>query len=344
MRAMLHPSAPPEPLAALAELLRIPRHVAITTHHNPDGDAIGSALALARVLKGAGHTVQVVLPNAAPGNLRWMPGYGEVLDHSAAAAVGEAAIAAADVLFCLDFNRADRVYGLETALRNAPVKVLIDHHRGPEGIFQIAFSDISASSTCQMVCDVITGLGLEKLVDAEVANCLYAGIMTDSGSFRFPSTTPHTHRVAAFLLERGARPDRVHEAIMEDNTLERLRLTGYALHERLQLLEHGAATLISLSKEDLERFHFVPGDTEGLVNYGLTVRGVRIAAFLVERKDGIKISLRSKGNLPVNELVAAHFEGGGHANAAGGRSAGPLHEAEAKLIKELPGFLAKYPA
>lgn len=341
---MLHPSAPPEPLAALAELLRIPRHVAITTHHNPDGDAIGSALALARVLKGAGHTVQVVLPNAAPGNLRWMPGYGEVLDHSAAAAVGEAAIAAADVLFCLDFNRADRVYGLETALRNAPVKVLIDHHRGPEGIFQIAFSDISASSTCQMVCDVITGLGLEKLVDAEVANCLYAGIMTDSGSFRFPSTTPHTHRVAAFLLERGARPDRVHEAIMEDNTLERLRLTGYALHERLQLLEHGAATLISLSKEDLERFHFVPGDTEGLVNYGLTVRGVRIAAFLVERKDGIKISLRSKGNLPVNELVAAHFEGGGHANAAGGRSAGPLHEAEAKLIKELPGFLAKYPA
>lgn len=341
---MLHPSAPPETLAALSELLRIPCRVAITTHHNPDGDAIGSSLALARMLGKVGHTVHVVLPNPAPGNLRWMPGYAEALDHSTAPTACEESIATADVLFCLDFNRADRVYGLETALRNAPVKVLIDHHRGPEGIFQIIFSDISASSTCQMVCDVITGLGLEELVDAEVANSLYAGIMTDSGSFRFSSTGPHTHRVAAFLLERGARPDRVHEAIMEDNTLDRLRLTGYALHERLQLLENGAATLISLSKEDLERFRFVPGDTEGLVNYGLTVRGVRIAAFLVERKDGIKISLRSKGNLPVNELVAEHFEGGGHGNAAGGRSADTLQETEAKLIKELPGFLAKYPA
>lgn len=341
---MLHPSAPPEQLAALAVLLRIPRRLAIVTHHNPDGDAMGSSLALARVLKAAGHTAHVVLPNAAPGNLRWMPGYADALNHMDTPDAAEAAIAGADVLFCLDFNRADRVYGLEMALRSAPLKVLIDHHRGPEDIFQVVYSDIGASSTCQMVCDVIHGLGMESLVDGQVANCLYAGIMTDSGSFRFSSTSPHTHRVAAFLLERGARPERVHEAILEDNSIDRLRLTGYALHDRLQVLEHGAATLISLSKEDLERFHFVPGDTEGLVNYGLTVRGVRLAAFLVERKDGIKISLRSKGNLPVNELVSAHFEGGGHANAAGGRSGASLHETVATLIKQLPDFLEKHPA
>lgn len=339
---MSHSALPADQVAALAKLLAAPRRISITTHHNPDGDAIGSALALARVLKAAGHRTQVALPNPAPGNLRWMEGYGEAINHIDHKETAEEAVRGAEVLFCLDFNRADRVQGLEAALRAAPVKVLIDHHRDPDTIFDVVFSDITASSTCQLVYDVAEALGMDGRIDAAAASCLYAGIMTDSGSFRFPSTTPRTHRVAAHLLERGARPQAVYEAIMEDNTIDRLRLTGLALHERLQLLAGGEATLITLSKHDLERFNFVPGDTEGLVNYGLTVRGVRLAAFLVERPDGIKISLRSKGDLPVNEFLAAHFQGGGHANAAGGRSTDGMEATVAKLVAELPAFLGKH--
>lgn len=337
-------SLPSVSVGALSKLLGTSRHAVITTHHNPDGDAIGSSLAWARVLKALGHTVQVVLPNPAPGNLRWMPGYAEAIDHVSAGERAERMVREAEVLFCLDFNRADRVYGLETALRQAPLKVLIDHHRDPDTIYDVVFSDITASSTSQLVHDVIMALGHGELIDAGAASCLYAGIMTDSGSFRFGSTTPHTHRVAAHLLEKGASPDAVYAAIMEDNSIDRLRLTGMALYERLQVLERGKATLIALSKEDLERFHFVPGDTEGLVNYGLTVRGVRLAAFLVERADGIKISLRSKGKLPVHEFLAEHFQGGGHTNAAGGRSDASLQDTADKLIAELPAFLAKHPA
>lgn len=301
-------------------------------------------MGLARVLRAAGHDVQVVLPNPAPANLRWMPGYDEVMDHVGQAEAAERAVRGAEVLFCLDFNRADRVYNLESAVRDAPVKVLIDHHRDPDTLYDVVFSDIAASSTCQLVFDVIEALGHGGLIDADAATCLYTGIMTDSGSFRFSVTSPHTHRVTAQLLELGARPDAIYGAIMEDNSIDRLRLTGFALYEKLQVLDAGRATLIALSKADLERFHFVPGDTEGLVNFGLSVRGVRVAAFVVERADGIKISLRSKGKLPVNEFLARHFQGGGHANAAGGRSSATLQATVDTLIAELPAFIAGHPA
>jgi phosphoesterase RecJ-like protein len=340
---MPFPSAPPESVAALAQLLSSPQRVAITTHFNPDGDAMGSSLGLARVLRAMGHGVQVVLPNEAPGNLRWMPGCAEALAHDKSREACEEAIRRAQLLFCLDFNRLDRVQTLEEAVKAAPCKVLIDHHRDPADVFNLAFSDITASSTCQMVHDVVNALGMAGLIDKEAANCLYAGMMTDSGSFRFSSTSPHTLRVAADLLERGAVPDAIHAAIMEDNTLDRLRLTGFALCERLQLVADGRAAVIALSKADHERFHYVPGDTEGLVNYGLGIRGVRLSAFLAERNDIVKLSLRSKGALPVNEFLAAHFEGGGHANAAGGRARESLEAATARLLRELPAFLAQYP-
>ena len=341
---MLYPSAPSTAVAALAPLLATPQRIAITTHFNPDGDAMGSSLGLAHVLKAMGHTVQVVLPNPAPGNLRWMPGHQDVIDHGSAKEASEKAIADADLLFCLDYNRADRAHELEPFVRQSALKVLIDHHRDPEDIFNVVFSDITASSTCQMVYDVIMALGKGEFIDLDTATCLYSGIMTDSGSFRFPSTTPHTLRVAADLRERGAMPHLIHGAIMEDNTIDRLRLTGFALSERLQVLEGGEATIIALSKADLDRFNYIPGDTEGLVNYGLGVRGIRLSAFLAEQKNIVKISLRSKGKVPVNEFLGEHFEGGGHANAAGGRSHLSLEETVNKLVKELPSFLAKHPA
>ena len=340
---MAHPSAPPEAVAALVQLLASPQRIAIVTHFNPDGDAMGSSLGLSHVLRAMGHAVQVVLPNEAPGNLWWMPGADGTITHDKAKEAAVKLVREADLLFCLDFNRPDRVEALEDAVRAAPLKILIDHHRDPDSGFNVAFSDITASSTCQMVHDVITAMGKDGLIDKNAATCLYAGIMTDSGSFRFSSTTPHTLRVAADLMERGAVPQAIHAAIMEDNTVDRLRLTGFALNERLLVLEGGAATLIALSKADLERFRYVPGDTEGLVNFGLGVKGVRLSAFLAERNGIIKISLRSKGNLPVNEFLAAHFEGGGHGNAAGGRSRASMEETLHKMKRELPSFLAKHP-
>lgn len=324
-------------------MLNAQRRIAITTHYNPDGDALGSSLGLAHVLKAAGHTVQVVLPNTAPQNLHWMPGHADTLSHDKAPEASERAIQEAEILFCLDFNKPDRVQGLEAALRAAPVKVLIDHHRDPDDMAQVRFSDVSASSTCQMVHDVVMALGMGQVMGAEAATCLYAGLMTDTGSFRFSITSAHTLRVAADLLERGAVPHLIHAAIMEDNSESRLRLTGFALLERMEVFPELGATLIALSKQDLVRFHYVSGDTEGLVNYGLGIRGMRLSAFFAQRNGTVKVSLRSKGRLPVNEFVGAHFHGGGHANAAGGQIESSLEDAVALFKKELPAFLAKHP-
>lgn len=340
---MVHPSATPEALAALAGLLATPRRAVVTAHTNPDADALGSSLAWAGVLRDMGHLASVVLPDPAPANLRWMPGHERVVNYQEDKDAAEQAMAAAEIVFCLDFNRTDRLKDLEPAVRNVPLKVLIDHHRDPGTGYDVAFSDTSASSTCQMVHDVVTGLGKADLIDKNIATCLYAGLMTDSGSFRFPSTSPHTLRVAAAVMARGADPQQVYSAIMEDNSLDRLRLTGFALHERLQLHHGGEVAVIALSRADLERFNYVAGDTEGLVNQGLSVRGVRLSAFLAERKDMVKISLRSRGALPVNEFLSAHFQGGGHANAAGGRSSLSLEETVAGLMRELPAFLAAHP-
>ncbi|MFT3885521.1 MAG: bifunctional oligoribonuclease/PAP phosphatase NrnA [Flavobacteriales bacterium] len=336
-------SAPPAQVQALRELLSRSPRLAITTHYNPDGDAMGSALGAAHILRVMGHAVQVVLPNTPPTFLHWMPGAGDTLAFDTAKEACERAIKEADVLLCLDFNRPDRVSGLETALRAAPVKVLIDHHRDPDGFATIAFCDPDASSTCQMVFDIFSALGQADTISTDAATCLYTGLMTDTGSFRFSYTTPHTLRVAAALMERGAVPDRIHSAIMDDNTESRLRLLGHALSEKLVVLPELRTSVITLDRSELDRFHFKPGDTEGLVNFGLSIRGTRLAAFFVQRGDTVKISLRSKGDLPVNEFLAAHFEGGGHRNAAGGHSKQPLQAVVDRFMAELPAFLAAHP-
>ena len=247
------------------------------------------------------------------------------------------------MLFCLDFNRPDRVQGLENALLAAPVKVLIDHHRDPADFARITFSDTTACATCQMVFDIVEAMGHADLIDADAASCLYTGVMTDSGSFRFGSTTPHTLRVAAKLMERGAVPDLIHSAIFDDNTEDRLKLLGFALSARMTVYADMRTAVIALSRADLDRFHFKQGDTEGVVNYGLSIRGIRLAAFFIERPDVVKLSMRSKGALPVNEFLGAHFSGGGHANAAGGHTKEPLQQAVDRFMRELPAFLAKHP-
>lgn len=337
-------SAPPAQISELAALLEKPQSVAIISHFNPDGDAIGSSLGLGHVLSALGHTVQVVMPNTPPPNLHWMPGYSEVLTFDKASEKSLAAIAQADILFCLDFNQTGRVGGLEDAVKEAKVKVLIDHHQEPADFAQITFSDTSACATCQMVYDIVVALGHQALIDKNAATCLYAGIVTDTGSFRYRSTTSHTMRVGAALIDKGVEVDRVQNAIMDTNSEHRLKLLGFTLNERLEVIPELGTALIWLAQEDLKRFNFQPGDTEGFVNYGLSIRGVRLAAFFVERNDMVKVSMRSKATLPVDRFLKEHFNGGGHANAAGGHSTESLEAAIARFRELLPAHIQAHPA
>lgn len=337
-------SAPVEAVNALRTLLSEKRRVVIVTHYNPDADALGSALGLRHVLVADGHEVQVVLPNTPPPNLQWMPGYEGCIAFDRQKAESEHAIRACDVLFCLDFNKPDRVGGLEQALRDARMHVLIDHHRDPDPFAAITFSDITACATSQMLVDIFYALDRRDRMDADAATCLYAGIVMDSGSFRFSSTTPHTLEVAADLMRMGAVPERIIAAILDTNSADRMRLLGFALSERMTVHPELGMALITLSQQDLDRFNFRPGDTEGFVNQCLSINGIRLAAFIMERPDVVKLSLRSKGDLPVNEFLSAHFSGGGHANAAGGQSKEPMQAVVERFLREVPAFLAKHPA
>ncbi len=337
------PSAPEDQVEALFALLDKPRRCAIVTHYNPDGDAMGSSLGLMHILRSAGHDARVMLPNTPPSFLQWMPGYMDCIafDRDAKGAVAQ--IDECEILFCLDFSRTDRVGGLEQALKRAPLKVLIDHHQDPEAFASVTFVDTTACATSQMVVDIAKALGLAGHITSDAATCLYSGIVTDSGSFRFPSTTPHTMRVAADLMDRGVRIAQVHEAIMDDNRASRLKLLGFTLNERMEVLPELGTAIITLSMADLKRFDFQPGDTEGFVNYGLSIHGIRLAAFFVERPDMVKVSLRSKGDLAVDRFVKEHFNGGGHHNAAGGQSRSSLVECVALFRSLLPQFIASNP-
>lgn len=337
-------SLPAEQLALLRQLLDRPRRVAVVSHHNPDGDAVGSSVGLVHLLKAAGHHARVVLPNTPADFLDWMPGRADVLclDRSPDAALST--IRTSDLVFCLDFNRLDRIGGLEEVVRAARTKVLIDHHQDPEDFAVATFSDTSASSTCQLVVDIAKALGWEPYFDRDSATCLYTGMVTDSGSFRFRSTTPHTMRTAADLLALGVDLDLVHGNLSDTNSEDRLRLLGFTLLERMTVLPALRTVIIGLGQDDLKKHGFRPGDTEGFVNYGLSIKGTRLAAFFVEHPDMVKISLRSKGDLPVDRFLKEHFNGGGHVNAAGGRSELRLEAAVQRFMSLLPAFLEAHPA
>ncbi len=330
-------------LASLLSSLR--DEIVITAHQHPDGDAVGSALGLLHSLRQLGKSAVVVLPDAVPPYTAWMPGVGEIRYHDTDKTYTENLIARAKLIFCLDYNSLSRTGALQQALETAQApKVLIDHHPFPEPSFALSFSDVSACSTSQLVADLALALGGEALLSAEAANCLYTGIMTDTGSFRYPSTTAHTHRITALLIERGANNAFIHRSVYDNNTESRLRLIGYALSEKMVLLPQLGVAYFSLTREELKRFHFRKGDTEGLVNYGLSIQGIRMAAIFIEDEGKVKISFRSVGNLPVNQFSAQHFAGGGHTNAAGGRSFLSLQETLDRFLSELPEFVKQYEA
>jgi len=319
-----------------------PGNIVITTHPNPDADALGSSLGMARYLSNYGHHVNVVSPTAYPDFLSWMPGSEHILVFQENEVLGKKMFAAADMIFCLDFSRLERInsIGEIIAASNAD-KVLIDHHLYPEEFADYTFWSCEAAATAELVYDLIERLGDLEKIDKEIADLLYAGIMTDTGSFRHSSTSAKIHNIVASLINLGVDVNRVSSLIYDNNTSSRLRLLGLALSTRLKIEPDFQTAYIVLSREDLQSHQYKKGDTEGFVNYALSINGITMGAIIVEKEKEIKLSFRSRGNFSVNEFAKENFSGGGHKNAAGGYFNGSLKEAEAKFVSLLPKYKSK---
>ncbi|MFN8344907.1 MAG: bifunctional oligoribonuclease/PAP phosphatase NrnA [Spirosomataceae bacterium] len=319
-----------------------PKRIVILTHQNPDADAIGSSLGWKMYLQKKGHTATVIIPNECPTNLRWMPGYEEVVTYDAnvqTQALSKSLMSEAEVICCLDFNALHRIKGLGALAQTAKaVKVLIDHHLEPESFADFVFSDTTKAATAQYILEIIKQLGDEQLVDLPIAQCLYAGIMTDTGSFRHGNTTPEVHLAVAELMRTGLEVNYVHRAIFDNNSIGRTRLLGYVLSEKLIVLPQYRTVYMSLSLEELKRFHSEIGDTDGIVNYGLSLENIVMSVLMIERRDEIKLSFRSVDDFSVRELAHKYFSGGGHKNASGGRTNTSLAETEAYLLSVLPEY------
>lgn len=308
-------------------------------HQKPDPDAMGSSLALAGVLTQMGHEVTVISPTNWPDFLKWMPGSKQVIDFEAAREKGIAALEAAEWVFCLDFNALSRTKNMAAKLGELNcVKILIDHHEQPETqAFDYGISLTTKSSTSEMVYDFIKASGNDGLINEDVADCLYAGIIGDTGSFRFPATTSAVHEMVADLKRKGLKHSIIHEHLYDNFMEDRLRFIGHVLLHRMEIFYEYNAALIAIPKSDLIKFNVRTGDTEGLVNYPLTIQGIRLAGLVIDRDEERKWSFRSKGDVDVNTFARKYFNGGGHFNASGGRSADSLQttvQLFKKAIKE----------
>ncbi len=308
-------------LNRLKALMEQPRKVLLTSHRNPDGDAIGSMLGLYHLLRKRGHEVAMAVPSAFPEFLDWMPGVDQILIHDDQAEACSPVADGAEVVFYLDFNDIERIDKLgELCHATEAFKVMIDHHLEPqEGIVDYMLSVPSASSTCELVWDFIHLMGWQDQIDCRVAECLFTGLLTDTGGFKY-ATSPKVYRLAAELVEKGVDDVVLQDRLFNSMTEKQLRLLGHALAHRMEILDEYHTGIITLTKKDYERFEIARGDTEGIVNYLLKLRNVKLAAFIHEQPTITKISLRSKGDLSVQEIAQKYFKGGGHKNASGGYS------------------------
>ncbi len=329
-----------EHVHALKRLLSTPKMAAIIPHKNPDGDAIGSTLALWHYLTLKGHTARIIAPNDFPKFLKWMPGATEILNFERDNGQAKTYLENAEVIFTLDFNHLGRVGQMTPVLEglSAPF-VMIDHHQQPAEYAEVMYSDSTKSSTCEMVYQLLLQMGDGDMINSDIANCLYTGIMTDTGSFKYSATTSQTHRAIADLMDKGAQGTAIHHRIYDTNSPNRLHLLGCALRNMVILNEFNT-TYITLSQEELDRYDYQKGDTEGFVNYGLTLEGIRFAVIFIENKEEgiLKISFRSVGDFSVNHFARTHFNGGGHDNAAGGRSELSIAETTARFESLLPQY------
>ena len=318
------------------------QNISIITHVNPDGDAMGSSLGLHHYLKGKGKNVKVIVPNAFPAFLTWMPACKQAMVFESNKTAVTKQLSKSDVVFILDFNNYKRVDDLGELIRNtAAKKVLIDHHQKPDTVFDYYFHDTAASSTCELIYDFICGIDNPKVIDKKMASCLYTGIMTDTGSFRFRGTNEKTFTVAAALIKAGAQNATIYDSVFDDYTQDRLKLLGYCLYEKLVFIPGYNAAYMALSEAELKRFNFKKGDTEGIVNYALSVGVIKLSAFFSEKEGTVRISFRSKGKVDVNAFARAHFNGGGHINAAGASSNLSLDDTVKKFVSLLPEFKNK---
>ncbi|NML68399.1 bifunctional oligoribonuclease/PAP phosphatase NrnA [Chryseobacterium sp. RP-3-3] len=311
----------PAELLDISTLLTPENKIVILTHYNPDGDAIGSSLGLKHYLRAKGIPAEVIVPNDFPKFLKWMPESKKVIIGEYKRKYAFEMISNADVIFCLDFNAPLRIGILGEWLTKAKAKkILIDHHQQPEK-FDFVYSDTVIPATSQMIYHFIEAMEDENLVNQDIAECLYTGIMTDTGGFRFRSTSATTHRIIANLIEKGADPSIITSNTWDTNTVSRLHLLALVLG-RIEVVNDGKVAVLSLTRNELKEYGFQKGDTEGFVNYGLSIAGVKMAAFFMEDlyDDFIKISFRSKDDVDVNQFSRKYFSGGGHINAAGGKS------------------------
>lgn len=326
-------------LNVLKEMLSSPKKIVITTHKGPDGDAIGSSLALGNYLIKKGHDVTVITPNEYPKFLKWMKGDKQVIEFCHNIKKASEITNKAEIIFCLDFNTLSRIDTFEPVVSASEAyKALIDHHQQPD-TFDFNYSDTNACSTAQMIFEFINAFDDLDYIDRDIAECIYAGILTDTGNFRFKSVTSRTHEVVAHLISKGAQTHLVNDRIYDNNSVSRLKLLGYCLNDKLEVLPEYSSAIINLTHKELDRFNFQKGDTEGVVNYALSIEGISVAAFFVERDGLVKISFRSKGDFSVNQLARDHFNGGGHINAAGGAYGSDINKAIEKFKEILPNYI-----
>lgn len=320
--------------------LGISKNIVITTHYKPDADALGSSLGLAAFLKKKGHQVTVITPTDYPKFLHWMQDNKEVIifNHQNQSK-SRKLVAEADMIFCLDFSSLKRIGELGNFVKDSKAtKVLIDHHLDPENFADFTLWSTKAAATAELIYELIVDLDEDHLIDANIAESLYAGIMTDTGSFRHSNTTVNVHRITGALIEKGADVAKVSRLIYDSNSVERIKFIGYALSEKLVVLEKYNTAYIAVSAEELAKYNSKTGDTEGLVNHALSIEGIIFAAVIIDREDTIKMSFRSIGDFSVNEFARNHFEGGGHKNAAGGKSDLSLEE----TVRKFENTLSKY--
>lgn len=314
-------------------------NITITTHLNPDGDAIGTGLGLLNLLRNAGKKCNMIIPNEAPKFLTWMKSATEILVYIKNPAKAQKLIAESDLIIFVDFNDLKRLGEAGEAFGNSgSYKILMDHHPDPLDFADLMISETGFGSASELVYSVIKAMGYKNYMDKEIAECFYAGIMTDTGNFSFACSYPEVwiniSELIAFEIDRN----HIYSSVYDNYSDSRMRLMGYCLHEKMQIITEYNTAIISLTEAEMNKFNYQPGDTEGFVNLPFSIKGIKFSVLFLEKKDHIKLSLRSRGNFSVNDFARKHFNGGGHTNAAGGEYQRPLAKATEKLVSLLENY------
>ncbi len=327
-------------IASLKELLNKAKlNIAIIPHEHPDGDAIGSAIGLAEVLTGAGHKVQVISPTDYPDFLKWFSSDTEIIVNSSKKKLAKSVLDQSDLLFCVDFNEASRAGKLEKQiLQYKKPKILIDHHPYPTDFCDLTISETHYSSTAELIYDVVCKMGMKKFISKNSAEALYTGILTDTGSFNHNTSDPNTFKVVSELMKFGIDNQKIQSGVYHNFSASRMKLLGYCLSQKMVVFPELRTAMISITKEELDKFEFKTGDTEGFVNFPLSINDIVFSAIFIEKEGIVKASFRSKGNFPVNHFSRDHFNGGGHLNAAGGDTKLSIEKAIELFTQLLPDY------